>query len=94
MGAGIRCRHEVADMARCDVPSAGSFPYHPTRGKFAVPMQLGKVVPVSSFRKPYVPARGVSNIELFYDLVFVYCISVVTGVMYLYGFFDVETYAL
>lgn len=59
-------------------------------------MQLGKVVPVSSFRKPYVPARGVSNVELFYDLVFVYCISVVTGVMHLHrgGFFDAETYAL
>lgn len=58
-------------------------------------MQLGKVVPVSSFRKPYVPARGVSNVELFYDLVFVYCISVVTSVMHLHGgFFDAETYAL
>lgn len=30
-------------------------------------------------RRPFKPAEGVSNIELFYDLIFVYCISVVTS---------------
>ena len=51
---------------------------------------------MSGFKKPYVPAKGVSNIELFYDLIFVYCISLVTGVMHepAGGFFNVETYAL
>lgn len=47
-------------------------------------------------KKLFSPARGVSNIELFYDLIFVYCISVVTGVLHHPegGFFDAETYAL
>ncbi len=47
-------------------------------------------------KKLFAPAKGVSNIELFYDLIFVYCISVVTGVLHhpAGGFFDVETYAL
>ena len=47
-------------------------------------------------KKLFSPARGVSNIELFYDLIFVYCISVVTGVLHHPhgGFFDLETYAL
>ena len=30
-------------------------------------------------KRPFVPAEGVSNIELFYDLIFVYCISVLTS---------------
>ena len=30
-------------------------------------------------KRPFVPAEGVSNIELFYDLIFVYCISVITS---------------
>ena len=43
-------------------------------------------------RRPFSPARGVSNIELFYDLIFVYCISVLTSTMHhVYGgFFDLE----
>ena len=51
---------------------------------------------MQGFRRPYTPAKGVSNIELFYDLIFVYCISLITGVMHepAGGFFDAETYAL
>ena len=30
-------------------------------------------------KRPFVPAEGVSNVELFYDLIFVYCISVITS---------------
>ena len=30
-------------------------------------------------KKEFIPAEGVSNIELFYDLIFVYCISVLTS---------------
>lgn len=33
-------------------------------------------------RRAFSPARGVSNIELFYDLIFVYCISVLTSTMH------------
>ena len=33
-------------------------------------------------RRAFSPARGVSNIELFYDLIFVYCISVLTTTMH------------
>ena len=33
-------------------------------------------------RRSFAPARGVSNIELFYDLIFVYCISVLTSTMH------------
>ena len=47
-------------------------------------------------KTPLKLAKGVSNIELFYDLVFVYCISVITGVLHhpAGGFFDVRMYAL
>ena len=39
-------------------------------------------------KRTFVPARGVSNIELFYDLIFVYCISVITTTMHhVDGFF-------
>ena len=43
-------------------------------------------------RRAFAPARGVSNIELFYDLIFVYCISVLTSTMHhVHGdFFDLE----
>lgn len=46
------------------------------------------------FKRLFVPAKGVSNIELFYDLIFVYCISVITGLMHhpAGGFFDAETF--
>ena len=46
------------------------------------------------FKKLYKAASGVSNIELFYDLIFVYCISVITGVMHHPegGFFGVWTF--
>ena len=39
-------------------------------------------------------AEGVSNIELFYDLIFVYCISVLTSLMHHVhdGFFDLGTF--
>ena len=33
-------------------------------------------------KRPYAPVDGVSNIELFYDLIFVYCISVITSLMH------------
>ena len=41
-------------------------------------------------RRAFIPAEGVSNIELFYDLIFVYCISVLTTTMHhVHGdFFD------
>ena len=47
-------------------------------------------------KTPYKPAKGVSNIELFYDLIFVYCISVITGVLHHPegGFFSLGAYAL
>ena len=43
-------------------------------------------------RREFTPARGVSNIELFYDLIFVYCISVLTSTMHhVHGdFFDLN----
>ena len=31
---------------------------------------------------PFVPLKGVDNVELFYDLIFVYCISVLTGMLH------------
>ena len=42
-------------------------------------------------RRTFKPTRGVSNIELFYDLIFVYCISVLTSTMHhVHGdFFDI-----
>ncbi len=41
-------------------------------------------------RRAFSPAKGVSNIELFYDLIFVYCISVLASTMHHVqdGFFD------
>lgn len=33
-------------------------------------------------KRSYAPVEGVSNIELFYDLIFVYCISVITSLMH------------
>ena len=33
-------------------------------------------------KRHYAPVEGVSNIELFYDLIFVYCIGVVTSLMH------------
>ena len=47
-------------------------------------------------KKVFQLAQGVSNIELFYDLIFVYCISVVTGILHHPegGFFSWEIYAL
>ena len=33
-------------------------------------------------RRAFLPAMGVSNIELFYDLIFVYCISVLMSTMH------------
>ena len=33
-------------------------------------------------KRHYTPVEGVSNIELFYDLIFVYCISVITSLMH------------
>ena len=43
-------------------------------------------------RREFKPARGVSNIELFYDLIFVYCISVLSSTMHhVHGsFFDLQ----
>ena len=32
-------------------------------------------------KRVFIPAKGVSNIELFYDLLFVYCISVITSLL-------------
>lgn len=45
-------------------------------------------------KKIFKAAEGVSNIELFYDLIFVYCISVITSLMHHVhdGFFDLSTY--
>ena len=46
-------------------------------------------------KKPFKPAEGVSNIELFYDLIFVYCISVLTSLMHIHsGFFELETWLI
>lgn len=44
-------------------------------------------------RRPFKPASGVSNIELFYDLIFVYCISVLTSLCLNVrdGFLDIST---
>ena len=33
-------------------------------------------------RRAFSPGMGVSNIELFYDLIFVHCISVLTSTMH------------
>ena len=43
-------------------------------------------------RRAFSPGMGVSNIELFYDLIFVYCISVLTSTMHhVHGdFFDLS----
>ena len=45
-------------------------------------------------KKIFKAAEGVSNIELFYDLIFVYCISVLTSLMHHVhdGFFDLGTF--
>ena len=47
-------------------------------------------------RRPFKPAEGVSNIELFYDLIFVYCISVVTSLCHHVegGFMDLGTWII
>ena len=47
-------------------------------------------------KRPYVPVEGVSNIELFYDLIFVYCISVITSLMHHVdcAFPDLETWVI
>ena len=47
-------------------------------------------------KRPFVPAEGVSNIELFYDLIFVYCISVLTSLCHHVqdGFMDVGTWLI
>ena len=47
-------------------------------------------------KRPFVPAKGVSNIELFYDLIFVYCISVLTSLCHhIEGdFLDLQTWAV
>ena len=46
-------------------------------------------------KKPFKPAEGVSNVELFYDLIFVYCISVLTSLMHIHsGFFDLGTWVI
>ena len=43
-------------------------------------------------RRAFSPGMGVSNIELFYDLIFVYCINVLTSTMHhVHGdFFDLS----
>ena len=45
-------------------------------------------------KRPLIPAEGVSNIELFYDLIFVYCISVTTSLCHHVedGFLDLGTW--
>ncbi|MDO5117529.1 MAG: low temperature requirement protein A [Eggerthellaceae bacterium] len=45
-------------------------------------------------KKIFQAVEGVSNIELFYDLIFVYCISVITSLMHHVhdGFFDLNTW--
>ncbi|MDO4536838.1 MAG: low temperature requirement protein A, partial [Coriobacteriales bacterium] len=47
-------------------------------------------------KRDFKPAEGVSNIELFYDLIFVYCISVVTSLCsdIPSGFFDHGTWII
>ena len=47
-------------------------------------------------RKPLVHVDGVSNIELFYDLIFVYCISALTSLCHHVqgGFLDLSTWVL
>ena len=46
-------------------------------------------------KRPFVPAEGVSNVELFYDLIFVYCISVMTSLCHhVEGFLDVGTWVI
>lgn len=47
-------------------------------------------------RRPFAPAEGVSNIELFYDLIFVYGISVVTALCHHVtgGFLGVNTWLI
>ena len=47
-------------------------------------------------KRKFLPVDGVSNIELFYDLIFVYCISVLTSVMHHVhgGFFDAGTWLI
>ena len=47
-------------------------------------------------KRPYAPVEGVSNIELFYDLIFVYCISVITSLMHHVdgAFPDLETWVI
>ena len=46
-------------------------------------------------KKSFVAAEGVSNIELFYDLIFVYCISVMTSLCHhVHGdFLDLDTWS-
>ena len=45
---------------------------------------------------PFVPLKGVDNIELFYDLIFVYCISVLTSLLHHphNGFIDWSVYGV
>ena len=47
-------------------------------------------------KKPFIPAKGVSNIELFYDLIFVYCISVLTSLCHHFegDFLDLQTWSV
>ena len=47
-------------------------------------------------RRAFSPGMGVSNIELFYDLIFVYCISVVTALCHHVegGFMDLGTWII
>ena len=47
-------------------------------------------------KKLFVPAEGVSNIELFYDLIFVHCIGVITSLVghSQWGFPDLGTWAI
>jgi len=47
-------------------------------------------------KRPFRPVEGVSNIELFYDLIFVYCISVVTSLCHHVenGFMDLGTWLI
>ena len=47
-------------------------------------------------KREFIPASGVSNIELFYDLIFVYCISVLTSLCHhVHGdFLDVGTWLI
>ena len=56
------------------------------------PVQSGKTMN----KRPLIPVEGVSNIELFYDLIFAYCISVLTTLCGTVdeGFIDVGTWFL